>query len=337
MDMDIEEQSHPSETEQPKNQLPPKITKEMLTRVTWTKKKQILYWSKIVFCLLLSSFLISFASYSLIRPNNFTIGGVSGLAVLINVASKGKISQSIVILACNAPLIVLSFFLVKKRFAILSMSNIILQSLWLTFFENVSPDFIIAFEMNGEKIFAAIAAGLCVGAAIGIAFKIGGSTGGTDIVAVMIQRKFAATSIAWMLFLINCVVIGASIFVFHDPNQAIAYSLLPVMMSAFESYIESKTIDSLTNGLHSAIEFRIITDKPDEIATALMNELSRGVTLLQAKGMYTQEEHSMLVCVISKRQVATLKRIIKSVDPDSFAVMTHVSQVLGLGFYLNET
>lgn len=333
----MEEQAQPSETEQQNNHLPPKITKETLTNVTWTKKKQVLYWSKTIFCLLLSSFLISFAAYSLIRPNDFTIGGVSGIAVLINKASDGKINQSIIILSFNAPLIILSFFLVKKRFAILSMSNIILQSLWLSLFENVFPDCRIAFEMNGEKIFAAIAAGLCVGAAIGLAFKIGGSTGGTDIVAVMIQKRFSATSIASMLFIINCAVIGSSIFVFHGPEKAFAYRLLPVMMSAFEAYIESRTIDSLTNGLHSAIEFRIITDKPDEIATALMTELSRGVTLVEAKGMYTKEEHSMLVCVISKRQVATLKRIIKSVDPDSFAVMTHVSQVLGLGFYANET
>jgi uncharacterized membrane-anchored protein YitT (DUF2179 family) len=108
------------------------------------------------------------------------------------------------------------------------------------------------------------------------------------------------------------------------------------MMSAFELYVESKINESITNGFQSAIEFRIITDKPDEMAQALMRELSRGVTMLPATGMYTTEEHPMLLCVISRRQVATLRKVIKTVDPDSFAVMTGVSQVLGLGFYTSE-
>ena len=92
----------------------------------------------------------------------------------------------------------------------------------------------------------------------------------------------------------------------------------------------------MTNGFQSAIEFRIITDKPEEMANAVMKELSRGVTSLPAKGMYTKIEHSMLVCVVSRRQTATLKRVMHSVDPDAFAVMSNVSQVLGLGFYTSE-
>jgi uncharacterized membrane-anchored protein YitT (DUF2179 family) len=92
----------------------------------------------------------------------------------------------------------------------------------------------------------------------------------------------------------------------------------------------------LTNGFQSAVEFRIITDKPDEMASMLMKELSRGVTSLPAKGMYTKIEHSMLVCIVSRRQVATLKRVMHEVDPDAFVVMSNVSQVLGLGFYRSE-
>lgn len=316
--------------------LPPKITKETLTKTAQTKREQVFYWIKIVLCLALSSFLISFAAYSLITPNDFTIGGISGIAILLNVASNGKVPQSIVLFSINAPLIILAFFFVKKKFALLSAANIVSQSIWLVLFENAFPTFRIAFATNGEKIFAAIAAGICIGTAVALAFKIGGSTGGADIVAVIIQRKFAATSIAWMIFLINCVIIGSSIFVFYNKDYELAYNLLPLMMSAFESYIESKTNDSMTNGFHSAIEFRIITDKPEEMANALMKELSRGVTSLPATGMYTKQEHSMLVCVVSRRQVATLRRIMKSIDPDSFAVMTQVSQVLGLGFFAGE-
>lgn len=313
--------------------LPPKITKNDLEQEAASKKGKVLYWIKTVIFLLLSSFLVSFAAHALIKPNEFTIGGASGIAILLNVLSNAAIPISAVVFAINAPLVILSFFFVKRKFAVVTASHIGLQTLWLLVLENAFPNLVIEFSSNGEKIFAAIAAGLCIGVALALAFKIGGSTGGADIVAVIIQRKFSATSIAWVLFALNFIIIGSSIFVFYDPAQALAYNLLPIMMSAFESYIESKTNDGITNGFHSAIEFRIITNKPDEMAKALMHELSRGVTAVPATGMYTKDEKSMLLCVVSRRQVVALKRVMKQIDPESFAVMASVSQVLGLGFY----
>ena len=314
--------------------LPPKITKKELHAEANSTKGQIIYWSKTVVLLLISSLLVAVASYSFITPNGFTIGGVSGIAILINVATKGAVPQWTILFGINLPLVITAFFTVKRKFAILSATNIGLQTIWLAVLESALPAFQVQFDTNGEKIFAAIAAGLCIGTAIALAFKTGGSTGGTDILAVMIQRKIGANSIAWMLFIINCIIIGFSLFVF--PGETLALTLLPLMMSAFELYLESKTIDAVTNGFQSAIEFRIITDKPEEMSHALMLELGRGVTSLPATGMYTKEEHAMLLCVVSKRQIMTLRRIMKSVDPDSFAVMSTVSQVLGLGFYTAE-
>lgn len=332
--MDMQENQQ--QTELAASALPKKITKQDLYAEESSTKGKILYWTKTVLFLLLSSLLISFAAHSLISPNEFTIGGASGIAILLNAASGGKIPQSIVLFGINLPLVTASFFFVKKKFALLSAANIALQTLWLVVLETLFPEFRLVFIDNGEKIFAAIAGGLCIGSAIALAFKIGGSTGGADIVAVMLQRKFNVSSFAWILFMINCVIIGSSIFVFYESEKSLAYNLLPLMMSAFESYIESKTNDSLTNGFHSAIEFRIITDKPEEMSYALMRELGRGVTAQTATGMYTKETHSMLLCVVSRRQVVSLKRIMKAVDPDSFAVMASVSQVLGLGFYRGE-
>lgn len=314
--------------------LPKKITRMDFEKNANSKKGIILSWIRSCIYILISSFLISFAAYSLIAPNDFTIGGASGIAILLNVVTNGKIPQSITLFAINLPLVILSFFFVKKKFALLSAMNIGLQSVWLALFEIIIPEFKIVFGSSGEKIFAAIASGLCIGLAIALAFKVGGSTGGADIVAVMIQRKFAANSIARMLLLINCTIIGSSVFVFH--SETLAETLLPIMMSAFESYIESKTNESVTNGFHSAIEFRIITKKPEEMSRALLTELQRGVTAIPAVGMYTKEKSTMLFCVVSRRQVVALKRITKAIDPDSFAVMVTVSQVLGLGFYTDE-
>ena len=321
--------------------LPPKITKENINPYAGSTKAKVFVWVRAILYTVFSSLLIAFAAYALITPNDFTIGGASGIAILVSVATNGKVPQSLTLLLLNLPLLILAFFFVKKRFAVLSSMNIGLQTLWLFLIEQLFPNFEITFP-GGEaaKIFAALAAGICIGTAVALAFKVGGSTGGADILAVMIQKKFAAASIAWMIFIINCIIIASSIFVFPKPyeNGVLQYGamLLPVMMSAFESYIESKTNESITNGFQSAIEFRIITDKPEEMSAALMKELSRGVTAIPATGMYTKISHTMLLCVVSRRQVATLRRIMKSVDPDSFAVMSKVSQVLGLGFYTEE-
>ncbi len=323
----------PENNPQP-NALPPKITKEVILQSQTDKKAQVAYWLKTVLYLLASSFLISFAAYSLITPNKFTIGGASGISILVNVASGGAIPQSVMLFAINAPLVVLAFFLIKKKFAFLSIANIVLQTLWLTLLELALPDFKIVFENSGEKIFAAIASGLCVGVATALALKIGGSTGGGDILAVLIQKKFSANSIATMLMIINCIIIGSSIFVFQ--GDTLAQTLLPIMMSIFEVYIETKANETVTSGFTSAIEFKIITNKPEELSLALMNELGRGVTSVPATGMYTKIACSMIICVVSRRQAATLQRIVKKIDPDSFAVMSNVSQVLGLGFYTSE-
>ncbi len=320
--------------------LPPKITKENINPYAGSRKGVVLMWIRAVLYTVLSSLLISFAAFSLIAPNEFTVGGASGIAILINAATDGKVPQYAIVFGINLPLVVLAFFFVKKRFAVLTALNIGLQSLWLLLLAEIFPNFLIKFDGQGEKIFAALAAGICIGTAVALAFKVGGSTGGADIVAVLIQKKCAAASIAWMIFMINCVVIGSSVFVFKqygaDGKIHLALTLLPVMMSAFEAYIESRTNESVTNGFQSAIEFRIITDKPEEMSAALMKELSRGVTSIPATGMYTKVTHSMLLCVVSRRQVVTLRRIMKAVDPDSFAVMSKVSQVLGLGFYTEE-
>ena len=333
-------------TEETNEVLPPKITKENIDPNAGTKKASILSWARSILYIFISSILIAIAVHCLIDPNDFTIGGVAGIGILVHDATNGAVEKSIFNFCVNAPLVVLSFFFVKKRFAILSSMNILLQTLWLRILENFGTSAEITFP-GGEtsKLLAAVAAGLCIGAGVVLALKAGGSTGGGDILAVMIQKKFKATSIAWMLFIINCIVIVSYVLINYiilnhqlDTNEG-SYAgrlLLPIVLSAFESYIESRTNEAITNGFQSATEFRIITDKPDEMAAALMKELSRGVTALPAKGMYTKQNHTMILCVVNRRQVPTLRRIMKQVDPDSFAVMSKVSQVLGLGFYTQE-
>lgn len=296
------------------------------------KKEKAWYAVKVIVLLLASSFLVSFGAHSLIAPNNFAIGGIAGLAIILEKATGGKLPQSITVFTINLPLLIAAFFFVRRKFAVITILHVLMQTAWLTVMEQTGfPVFV--FE---EKIFAAITSGICLGVAIAFAFRIGGSTGGADVVAVMIQKKYPAPSIAWMLFIVNCTIIASSFFVYKDLATDPVGKILPLIMSVCEQYVESKINDSITNGFQSAIEFRVITDKPDEMAQAIMSRLSRGVTAVAAKGMYTGEEHSMVHCVIHRRQVAAFKKVLKDVDPTSFAVMSPVSQVLGLGFSSGE-
>ncbi|MBO5277494.1 MAG: YitT family protein [Clostridia bacterium] len=326
--------------------LPPKITKENIDPNAGTTKGVISAWLRSVVYVLASSLLIAIAVYAFIEPNEFTIGGITGIALTIFDSTREKVAISVLSFCLNVPLIVLSFFFVKRKFAILSSLNILLQSFWMFIMEEAFPHFQVVFP-GGEaaKIFAAVAAALCIGAALALAFKSGGSTGGGDILAVIFQKKFKATSIAWVLFAMNCTIIVGYVVITHmtvfplpktDGKIDYGMLLLPIVLSAFEQYIESRTNEAITNGFQSATEFRIITDKPEEMSAALMKELSRGVTALPATGMYTKKGHTMILCVVSRRQVPTLKKVMKQVDPESFAVMAKVSQVLGLGFYSTE-
>ena len=318
------------------NTLPKKITKEDFQLAEATPRAKAMQWVRLIVVTIVSSFLIAFTVYGLIKPNNFTIGGIAGMAVLINHMIP-VLEIEYITFALNIPLLILAVIYLKRKFAILSVMNIGMQSLWMFIFRQCNM-FTVDFSggANADKIFAAIAAGLCFGVAIALAYKIGSSTGGGDIMAVLIQRKVGASSIAWILMGINATVIGASFFVLNPGETDMTIRLLPIMLSTFEMYIESKTNEFVTTGAQSAREFRIITDKPEEMARALMKELSRGVTAIPATGMYTKITHTMLLCVVSRRQVVTLKRIMKKVDPDSFAVMSNTSQVLGLGFYTGE-
>lgn len=297
-------------------------------------KYKALYIIKTCLLVLLSSLLLAVAVHCLIAPNDFTMGGVSGIAILLEDITDGVAQKSTVVFFINLPMLLLAFFGVKKKFALLTVGNSLLQSLWLFIFEQVHMPK-VEFPDAGTKIFAAVAGGVCIGAAVALALKAGGCTGGLDILAVIIKRKTSANSVATLIATFNAVIICASFFV-YNVDESFAIRLTPILLALCQIYVEKKTNDSVMNGFQSAVEFRVITDKPEEMSLALMNELSRGVTTFTVTGMFMKENHTMLVCVVSNNQINAFKRIIKRIDPESFAVLSSVSQVVGLGFYQNE-
>ena len=207
--------------------------------------KKVYDYIQTALCILASSFLIAFAAYCLLGPNQFTIGGVTGIAIMVNHVFP-NVEQSTIIFCINMPILICSYFFVKKKFALLTIANVLLQSVWLWLLELGFPP--IVFPDAGTKLFAAIAAGVCLGSSVALALKVGGSTGGIDVIAVIVQKKFSAGSIAQMILLLNSIIIGSSFFVFKNADATLAMNLLPILLSLFEAYVESKANDSITNG-----------------------------------------------------------------------------------------
>ena len=279
-------------------------------------------WLILIFGIMVAGVVRAIGVYAFVVPNNFAPGGVTGVGSIIEYL--WGINAGYIIAAINVPLIIIAFIFIGKRFAIISGFAILLSSGLMVLFEYVKfPTFVL----QNDKILAAIAGGLICGVGIAIMLKLGGSNGGTDIIATLIQKKFSATNIAWFIFLVDSTVVIASIFVYKN-------SLVPALLSFVEMFASSKVAELILQGFKSALKIEIITNHYDDISQEILQLLHRGVTKITATGMYTGEEHAMLVCIIRKRQLTQLRTILKKY-PDTFAYISGTSEVVGRGFASN--
>lgn len=262
-----------------------------------------------------------------ILPYGFASGGATGVGVIIEHVFP-KFSAGWAILLVNAPLLILSFIFLSKDFAIKTAVEIILSSVLMAVIGEFTPlghiDTMPDFLVIKYPMLAAMAAGVSTGFCLALMLKIGGSTGGSDIVAMFIQRKFRATNVSWFVSMVDFLVVIASFFVYEDGFNA-------VLLSVLQMVCLSVTTDTISSGFKSALKFEIITRDPEELSKDLIEQLGRGVTCVPAVGMYSHNETYMLVCVIRKRQLANFNKILKKY-PETFAYVTSTSEVMGRGF-----
>jgi len=246
-------------------------------------------------------------------PNKIAAGGISGIATILYHLFHIPLGLSIAVL--NIPLFVFGFKLVGRSFAIRTAYAIALYSVIAE---------IIPIPATDDIFLGCVYGGVLVGIGIGLVVRMGGSTGGTDMVAKMLSTRYKSMGIGTFVFCIDFVVITAAGVIF-EPKIAL-YALASL-------FITSKLIDVITVGLSAAKAFYIISDKNAEIAAAIMEKLRRGVTSLNAKGLYSGRDKSVLLCVLPWRtEGVRLKKIVQSVDPNAFVIVADVSEVLGEGF-----
>ena len=253
-------------------------------------------------------------------PNDFAPSGLNGILTIIR--HLFGIDFGLMYLLLNLPLLALAQRTLHGRYAVNTLIFVIVFSVGNIILRNIDLSAITFYgKDSGERIMAAVAAGVFSGFNYSVAMRLGGSTGGMDIVGSMLNHKNPELSLVWVVFAINMVVAVFSFF-------AYGMDYVPVILCIIYSFVTSRVGDFILKGVRSASKFEIITSHPEELSQALMTRLHHGCTVLPAKGMYSHEDKSLLICVVNRRQIADFSKIIKEFS-DTFVIMTPVARTYG--------
>ncbi|NMB19655.1 MAG: YitT family protein [Firmicutes bacterium] len=252
-------------------------------------------------------------SYFLI-PAKVAAGGVSGLATVVYHLTRLPVGVTMLIL--NIPLFLLSWRIIGPVFGAKTLFGTIAMSVFIDIFNQ------FAVAPTNDLLLASIYGGVLSGIGLGIAFRSGGSTGGTDMAAQLVARFFP-TSVGQALLIVDGFVIVLAGIAF-GPELAM-YALIAV-------FITTKTVDLVQEGQSYAKACLIISDDPETIGQRIMERLERGVTMLDGRGMYTKHDREILLAIVSRMEIATLKKIVAETDKKAFVIISDVHEVLGEGF-----
>jgi len=252
---------------------------------------------------------------ALIIPYGLLSGGVSGIALIITYLSS-KIPLYLVIILLNIPIFIWGFRELDKKLIFYSLIGMATFSFALP----VTAPYIEVPEV--DIFLAAIFSGLLVGASSGIIIKFGGSSGGSDIISLILKKKkdFSVGSVA---FALNAVTILISLFFF--PIKIALYTLVGM-------WVTGKTVDFILDGLTKNKAVTIITSRRDEVSFYIMNELNRGSTIFNAYGGFSKQDKTVITCVINNYEFARLRNEIGNIDPDAFMYVSDAVAVAGRGF-----
>jgi len=248
-------------------------------------------------------------------PNKIAAGGVSGIATILHYLIGVPVGAAI--LALNIPLFAMGVYRLGLRFGFRSLYGTITLSLAVDLLAPVLP------VLTGDILLAGLYGGALTGLGMGLVFRSGGTTGGTDMAAAVL-RTYTGINIGQLLFLVDGTVVLAAGFAFRSAELAM-YALITI-------FVISWLIDLVQEGPSYTRAFLIISERPDEIAEAILAGLNRGVTAWPAKGVYTGAQREVLLSVVNRSEVTRLKDIVYNVDPQAFVILAGVHEVLGEGF-----
>lgn len=254
------------------------------------------------------------------RPASIPLGGVAGIALVIDKLTGFPMGTLVIIL--NIPLFLISFRFLGKAFLIRTTVSTIVSSLLIDLFGRIVADYSLSLTDNPMLI--ALYGGLLSGAGLGLIFAQGATTGGADIVSKMLNHKQPHLSIGHINLVISAAIIIMSSVVFGS-HEAALYAIIV-------QYVSSSVINGIITGLDHASAALVVTKDSERISGAILEKMHRGCTGFLSKGMYTGSDQTTLLVAVRNHEVGELKRIALGEDKDAFIVLLNAREVMGRGF-----
>lgn len=276
--------------------------------------------------LLAANFCLALALIAFINNADIMTGGLGGISVIVGKVFSGfEYINSLVITGLSWVLFFVGWIFKGRKFALKTLFSTITYPLFISLFEYISNNYHLFASANndtGLKIIYAILAGILVGTGLGLAFKVGGSTGGVDIPAVVIAERFHI-SIDKVIFFIDGFIIVGGFFVLPFIN---------VVIGVLSNIVYTFVIDKIIVGGKKSIFVQIISEKNDEINDFIQNKINRGSTFFSVKGGYKKDDHSLLEVIVYRREYAQLIDFIHLIDENAFVISLDAKEVFGEGF-----
>jgi uncharacterized membrane-anchored protein YitT (DUF2179 family) len=264
---------------------------------------------------IVASVLSAFGLYVFVFPASFAPSGVDGIATMLQETTG--LSAGVYSLIINIPLLIVAWFILKKRYVIYTVIFTVLSSLLLVWLQEIN----FYHYPNGEdRILAAIFSGVMLGVRTGIMLRFGASTGGVDIVAGIVQKKSNFRNIERIITIICYVIIGLSYFVYRDVDS--------ILYSIVQMFIFEKAVAFVMKDTRNAVEFKIITKNPQEIREDIIYKLKHGATIIESKGMYSETPNYMVISVMNSRDIPEFMNTMKK-HPDTFVYFSDGVRVQG--------
>jgi len=279
-------------------------------------KKTIYKSLKDIAIYFLGALIYSSAVTMFVSSNEISPGGVTGIATALNYLFS--LPSGIVLFLLNIPILILGFVKFGGSFIIKTAVATIILSFSLTITDLVLPKFVI------DKILAAVFGGILMGTGISLIMLRGATTGGIDIIAKLINRRFRHITVGRIILFIDALVIGFA---------AVAYrNIESVLYSVISIYATSRIMDAVLYGADKGKMIYIITEYPIQVCRDINEILNRGITVLKATGGYTGKERSLLLCTVRRYEVASVYEVIYKYDENAFIVVTDAGEIIGEGF-----
>lgn len=269
-----------------------------------------------VFFIFLGCFIASLGVNTFLSHAKLLSGGATGIALILEYTAG--LPAGIMVFIINTPLLIISYKKLDRFFTIYTTIGMLCLSTSLMITKALSQ----IITINDQLLLCIYGGALC-GLGYGIVFLRNGSTGGTDIITMLIRKKYSNFNIGSLGFTLNLVIVTIGAIIFGLP-QAL-YTLISL-------FIQSMVLDRVLKGLSSKKLLLILTRKENEVIDFVINDLHRGVTSLVAEGEYTHDHKKMLYCIVTARQMVELKTAILSSDPNAFITIVDISEVRGKGF-----